>query len=119
MSSKQRKTRATTLAKKLNQAFPGLDAVTLDNFYGHDKVDQDGLWLKGSEDGVARMAIPSLTTGKSSVRCTTGRLRTLSRNTAFSWSHMTQEHSWPIGANHALLGVDLVLSTLREYHLKY
>ena len=58
MSSKQRKTRATTLANKLNQAFPGLDAVTLDNFYGHDKVDQDGLWLKGSEDGVGPDGYP-------------------------------------------------------------
>jgi len=58
MNNKQRKTRATTLAKKLNQAFPGLEAVTLDNFYGHEKVDQDGLWFRGSEGGEAPDGYP-------------------------------------------------------------
>ena len=45
-----RKTRATTLCKKLNAAFPNIGAVTYDEFTGEDKVNQDGIWLRGSED---------------------------------------------------------------------
>jgi hypothetical protein len=58
MSKAARKTRAGTLAKKLNQAFPGLDAVTLDDFYGDEKVNHDGIWFRGSEDGVAPDGYP-------------------------------------------------------------
>ena len=45
-----KKTRATTLCKKLNAAYPNIDAVPYNEFTGEDKVEQDGIWLKGSED---------------------------------------------------------------------
>jgi hypothetical protein len=47
------KTRATTLCKRLNQAFPGCNAVTHEQWTGEYKTDQDGIWFRSEGEYAA------------------------------------------------------------------
>jgi hypothetical protein len=44
--------KAVTLCKHINKAFPEANAVTVDQFYGEEEVNQHGIWFR-SEGAVA------------------------------------------------------------------
>jgi len=55
--TKTTNTRAATLCKKLNAAFPECNAVTYDQWNGDNKVSQDGIWFR-QEGGEAPDGAP-------------------------------------------------------------